>query len=123
MGVFCLKVDSGETVLAVESRTCSFGPEGYFKINSVVDDNMESILEFLNFVSIANYVNLTLIVWLKHSVPLNDLPDALLVFCEGGVLSRNLRLILDSKFLSLVCKHLHAAVIKLISISLYKRTC
>lgn len=122
MSVFRLKVDKAETVLAVESRACSFGPESYFKINSVVDDNMESILEFLNFVSIANHVNLTLIVWLKHSVPLDDLPDALLVFGEGCVLSWNLRLILDSKFFSLVCKHLHTTVIKLISVGLYKRT-
>ena len=96
MGVFCLKVDNVERVLAVESGACSFGPESHFKINSVVDDDVESILEFLNFVSIANYIDLTFIVWLKHSVPLDDLPDALLVLCEGGILSRNLRFILDS---------------------------
>jgi len=83
---------------------------------------VESVLEFLDFISVAHYVNYFVFVWLKDAVSLNNLPNAFFVFGKGGVLCVNLRLITDFDFFSVVSEHFNVVVVNIMSVDFYDRT-
>mmetsp|Transcript_39618 Transcript_39618/g.60629 ORF Transcript_39618/g.60629 Transcript_39618/m.60629 type:complete len:277 (+) Transcript_39618:11747-12577(+) len=53
---------------------------------------------------------------------LDHLPNALLLLSEGGVLGRDLRLVLDLQLLSVVLKYFNVAVVELFTVGFDKRT-
>jgi len=83
---------------------------------------MESVLELLHFIGIADHFDLPLVIWLEDSVSLNDLPNALFLFGEGSVLGWDFRLVLDGQFLCVILQNLHITVVKLLFVSFDERT-
>jgi len=90
MGVFCTKVDCLERVFTVQGRTYTFCSESDFKIHSIIDDDVKSVLELLDLIGVTNNLNLALITRLEYSLSLDDLPDAFFLLGEGRVLSWDL---------------------------------
>ena len=86
VGVFGSEVNVFQILLAVQRRANTFSSQANFKVDSVVDDDVESVLEFLDFISIAYYIDNFVFVRLEDAVSLDDLPDAFFVFCKGSVL-------------------------------------
>jgi len=84
---------------------------------------VQRVLELLHFIGVADDLNLALLAWLEDTVPLDDLPDALLLLREGSVLGRNLGLVADRESLGIVLERLHVAVVQLLFVSLHDGTC
>ena len=75
---------------------------------------MECVLELLHLVRIAYYLDLFLVVRLKHTVSLYDFPDGLFVLGEGSVLSGYLALVLNRDLFCVVSEDVDRAVVKLV---------
>jgi len=119
VGVLSSEVDVSKILLTVQRGADTFGGQTDFKVNSIVDDDVEGVLEFLDFISVAHYVNHFVFVWLEDTVSLHDLPDAFFVLCKGSVLCVNLRLITNFDFFGVISEHFDIVVVNFTAVDRY----
>ena len=109
-------------LLAVECSADTFGPELHFNVHAVIHDDVEGVLELLDFISRAYDSDLPFLLGLDDAVAFNHLPNGVLVLGEGGVLSVNLADVGDREFLTLVFEYVNRSEIELLSVELDIRT-
>lgn len=117
MGILCSKIDVLEVLLAEERRADTFGLQIDFEVDTVVNNDVEFVLELLYFISVANNVYYFFFVRLENTVSLHHFPDGLLVLGEGCVLCINFGFVGDSDFLCVISKHLDIAVIDILTVN------
>jgi len=74
-------------------------------------------LEFLNFISVTNYIKDFLLVGLKDTVALKDLPNGLFVFGESSKLSIDLGLVLYANLLLTIFQNFNVSVVNFLSVN------
>jgi hypothetical protein len=116
--VLAAEVHGAQLRLAVESRSRTLRSECDLEVHTGVDDDVERVLEFLNLVGVANDFDFSLVVRLKDTMSLNDLPDALFLLGESSVFGWDLRLVFDLEFLCVVFEHFNVAVLELLFVGL-----
>ena len=99
MGVLCPERDVGEIFHAEESRANSFAFENNIFVNPFFDDEMENVIEFSSIIGTAQYFDVHAFIWLEHSMLLNGLKNADLVFGKGVEISLDFRLVGNDNFL------------------------
>lgn len=106
VGVLSTKIDvPGGSIhqwLAPESMPCTFGKQVNFQINTIVYDDVQLVLELLNFVSLADNIDNLLLVGFQDPVALDDLPNAILVLGESSEFSVDARLVRNANLLVFV---------------------
>jgi hypothetical protein len=109
VGVFSSKVDVLALLQLFAEESIPGAPRMQIdlQVDSVVDDDVEFVLELLHLIGIAADINHLLLVGLEDAVALDDFPDGLLVFGESCVFGVDLGLILDSDLLILVLQNFH----------------
>ncbi len=75
VGVLSSEIDVAQVLLTEQSRACAFSLQINFKVNAIVYDNVQFVLELLHFISIANNVNHLFFVRLKDAMTLNNFPN------------------------------------------------
>ena len=80
---------------------------------------MKGVLEFLDFISIAHYVDDFVFIWLKYAVSLYNFPDAFFVLGKGSVLCVNLGLVTDFNFLCVISKYFDVVVVNFSAVNCY----
>lgn len=89
-------------LFAEESVASAFRLKVNFEVNTIINDDVKLVLEFLNFISVTADIDYFLFIGFEDTVSLDYFPDRFFIFGEGGVLSIDLRLILDSDLLVLI---------------------
>jgi hypothetical protein len=118
MGILSSEIDNLKLLLAIKSGSFTSCFKSNFKINTVIDDDMKGVGELLDFIAVADYFNLTNVVWLEDSVSLDDLPDGFFCFGESGVLGWDSGVVFDFELLGNILKHINILIIKHILISI-----
>jgi hypothetical protein len=119
MRVLSSKVNVFEVLLAVQGRALTFGLKVDFEVHTIVNDDVQLVLELLNLISVATNIDNLLLVGLKDAMALDDLPDRLLVLGEGSELGVNLRLVGDADLLIVVLQNIFISVFDVLSIDCY----
>lgn len=116
MSILSTEIDVCKILLAVKSRTDTFSLEINLKICTIVYDNVQGVVELLDLICIANNVNHFVFVWLKHTVSLDNFPNAFFIFSKSGVLSVDLRLVANLYLFSVITKDFHVVIVNLCSV-------
>ncbi len=117
--IFGSEVDVFQILLAVQRGTDTFCCQTDFEVNAVVNDDVEGILEFLDLISVAHYVDDFIFVWLEYAVSLYDLPDAFFVLGKGSVLCIDLGLVTDFDFLGVISQYFDVVVVNFSAVDCY----
>ena len=107
VSVLSTEIDVGHRRLGVhiESVANALSLELDLDIHTIVDNNVESVLESLNFIGNTTHRDGLLFLGLDHAIPLDHLPDRVLVLGERGIFGVNLTYIRDFECLAFVNKH------------------
>jgi len=118
MSILCAKVDCTKRCFAGKRRTLSFSPQGNFQVCTVINNDVQRVLELGNFVSITNHLNFSLFIRLKNTMPLDHFPNTVFPFRKCGVLCWDLRLVPDGELPSLILQRCYCSIVKLVKVML-----
>jgi hypothetical protein len=96
MSVFGAEVDLAQVSLLTEKcGTLASSSQSNFKVLTIVDDDVKRVSELHDFVSIANYLNLSFFIRFQLTISLYDFPNSVLQLRESRVLSYDLRFVVN----------------------------
>ena len=122
MSVLSAKINELEIVFAVERSAKALRSKRHLQVDSVIDDDMESVREFLGLIRITDHINDFFFVGLENPMTLNDFPNGLLKLGEGGVLGVNFALIANSNSFVIVLENVNRSVVNFCTIYSYNWT-
>ena len=118
VGVLSAEVNNAHGDLSGECVAATSSSQLYFNIHTVVDDDVERILELHHFISHAAHRDSLLLFGLDDAVALNDLPDSVSVFREGGVLCVDLADVGDLEGITLFLQYCDLTEVELLLVKL-----
>jgi len=119
VGVFSSEINVFHVLLAMQGITGTLCCEANLEIDTIVNNDVKSICELLDFISIADDIHNLFFVWLQDTMALNDLPNAFLQFSEGSVFRINLTLVANTDFLHFILKDLNVSIVNFSTINSY----